>query len=102
MILPVFAGAGRVMIIKRENFILLIIPRNHIGRITVLAFVKLFEKSKTFRNSIVFSCVKIQIQPLRQFKKPFTSLAGCNCAVNRADNGNDAKDRKENKLHRKS
>src|ERR1700722_12406512 len=101
MILPVFAGAGRVMIIECENFILLIVSRNDVGRVTIVAFVELFEKTKTLGNSLIFFRVKIQVQPLRQLEKPLLPFAGGNCAVYRADNGNDAKDYKENKLNRK-
>ena len=89
------------MIIERKNFILLIISRNDVGCVTIAAFVELFEKAKAFGNSLVFSCVEIQVQPLRQLKKPFAPFALGDGAVNRPEDDDDGPGRDENKLHRK-
>ncbi len=44
LVRPVLVGViGSVMIVKREDFILLIIPREHIGGVAVVALGQLFE-----------------------------------------------------------
>ena len=90
------------MIIEGENFILLIISRNHIGGVTVVPLRKLFEKTETVGDCIIMLRVKIQIQPLRQFKQPFAPFARGNHAVNRAEDGNDNHGDDENELHREN
>jgi len=75
---------GLVMIIKREDFILLIVSRKDIGGVTIRALRQLFEKAEAFRNGAICSRIEGQIQPLGEFKHRLPSLTRLNESVNNA------------------
>jgi hypothetical protein len=81
----VFVGViSLVVIIERQHLVLPVSSRKHIGGVAVIALVELLEKTKSSGNATVIARVKIQVEPLRQFKQSFPPFARGNRTENRA------------------
>lgn len=80
---------GLVMIIEREDVILLIHPGKHVERVTVVALGQLVEEPETFRQFVILARAEIQSQPGGESEKFLAPLARGNHIVDRRRNHHD-------------